>query len=123
MTKSKSKFYKLSLSLLIKNLAIFYYYLAKFFILILLIIILGALIISLFDQIKFSQSLYLSFITATTVGYGDLTPVSSVSKIVAVILGVLGIVFTGTIVAVTVEGIRLTLKEKLSPEEIEKFKT
>jgi len=123
MSKGKSILYNLSLSLLLKNMAIFCYYMGKFFILLLILIISGAFLISLFDNIKFTESLYLAFITATTVGYGDYTPITNASKIVAVILSLIGIVFTGSIITITLEAIRLTLKEQLSPEEIEKLKT
>ena len=123
MPKRKSKLYNLSLSLLLKNLAIYYYYLGKFLILLLILIIIGALFISVFDNKSFAESLYLAFITATTVGYGDFTPATYASRIVAVFLGIIGIIFTGSIITITFEGIRLTLKEQLSPEEIEKLKT
>jgi len=123
MPKRKSKLYNLSLSLLLKNLGIYYYYLGKFLILLTVLIILGAFLISLFDHKNFAESLYVAFITATTVGYGDITPTTYASKIVAVFLGIIGIIFTGSIITITFEAIRLTLKEQLSPEEIEKLKT
>jgi len=63
----------------------------------------------------------MSLITATTIGYGDITPVSYASKTVAVILGFIGITFMGVVVVVTVEAIKLTLKEQLSPEELSKI--
>ena len=52
----------------------------------------------------------MSLITATTIGYGDITPVSYASKTVAVILGFIGTTFMGVVVVVTVEAIKLTHK-------------
>jgi len=63
----------------------------------------------------------MSLITATTIGYGDITPVSYASKTVVVILGFIGITFMGVVSVVTVEAIKLTLKEQLSPEELSKI--
>ena len=121
MPRSKYNYFILNISLLLKNLAKFYYYVGSFLLLLLIIIFIGAYIISFFDNKQFVDSLYLSLITATTIGYGDITPVSYASKIVAVILGFIGITFTGVVVAVTIEAIRLTLKEQLSPEELSKL--
>ena len=123
MSGKKNTIYNLNLSKLLKNILIYYYYLGKVFILLLFILIMGAFLISVFDNRSFAESLYLAFITATTVGYGDFTPVTYVSKIVAVFLGIIGIVFTGTIIAITIEAISLTLEQQLSPEELEKLKT
>jgi len=113
MSKKNNTTYNLSSLEFLKNLARLYYGLGKFLLLLLVMIILGAYIISVFDHKHFADSLYLylSFITATTVGYGDITPVSYVSKLVAVILGLIGIVLTGLIVGITIEAIRLSINE------------
>ena len=49
------------------------------------------------------DSLYYGFITATTVGYGDMTPTTGRGKIYAVILAVIGLMFTGIMVALSVK--------------------
>lgn len=49
------------------------------------------------------DSLYYGFITATTVGYGDMTPTTGRGKIYAIILAMIGLVFTGIMVALAVE--------------------
>ena len=48
------------------------------------------------------ESFYWSFVTATTVGYGDLRPVNRTSRIVAIVIAFLGLTFTGIIIAVAV---------------------
>jgi voltage-gated potassium channel len=48
------------------------------------------------------DSFYWSFITATTVGYGDLRPTKIVSRIIAILLGLLGLVLTGIVIAIAV---------------------
>ena len=47
-------------------------------------------------------ALYWSFITALTVGYGDIRPVEKSTRILSIIIGMLGIMFTGIIVAITI---------------------
>lgn len=42
-------------------------------------------------------SFYWSFITATTVGYGDIRPVKQGSKILAILIAFMGLVLTGIV--------------------------
>jgi len=57
------------------------------------------------------DSLYWSFITALTVGYGDLHPLKKSSKTLSVIVGLTGIMFTGIVVAVTVHTATLAFEK------------
>lgn len=61
-----------------------------------------------------SESLYWSFITATTVGYGDIRPVQNVSRILAVVIAFLGLTLTGIIIALAVHAGTLALKTNAS---------
>jgi len=45
---------------------------------------------------------YWSFITATTVGYGDLRPVKRSGRIAAIVIGFLGLLLSGIVIAVAV---------------------
>jgi voltage-gated potassium channel len=56
------------------------------------------------------DSLYFGFITATTVGYGDLRPRRGASKLLAVVLALLGLITTGVLVALAVEAAAATLE-------------
>ena len=56
------------------------------------------------------DSFYWSFVTATTVGYGDLRPVYKESKIIAILIAFLGLVFTGIVVALAVHAGTIALK-------------
>jgi voltage-gated potassium channel len=49
------------------------------------------------------DSLYYGFVTATTVGYGDMTPTTGHGRFCAIILAFIGLLFTGILVALAVE--------------------
>lgn len=56
-----------------------------------------------------SDSLYFAFITATTVGYGDFHPEQSRCKYLAILIALLGLIFTGVLVAVAVEAVGIVV--------------
>jgi len=51
-------------------------------------------------------ALYLSCITALTIGYGDYVPYGPVSQITAVLIGLFGILFAGIVVAASINALR-----------------
>ena len=55
------------------------------------------------------DSFYWSFITATTVGYGDVRPTRRKSKAIAIIVGFLGLTLSGTVIAVAEQAATLAL--------------
>jgi voltage-gated potassium channel len=55
------------------------------------------------------DSFYWSFITATTVGYGDLRPAKTASKIGAITIALCGLTLTGILIAVGVHAATLAL--------------
>jgi len=68
---------------------------------IMLIILLG-LIVSVRESWDRYDSIYWAFITATTVGYGDIRPLKSVSKALSVLIALIGMIFTGLLVALAI---------------------
>jgi voltage-gated potassium channel len=75
-----------------------------------------AILITLLGQIVGSRegwtrmdSLYWSFITATTVGYGDIKPVNRGARVLAIIIAFLGLLLTGILIAVAVHATNLAL--------------
>lgn len=55
------------------------------------------------------DSFYWSFITATTVGYGDLRPTRRVTRILAIAIALVGLLLTGILVAVAVHSATVAL--------------
>jgi Ion channel len=64
------------------------------------------------------DSVYWSFITATTVGYGDIRPVKRVSRIIAVVIALLGLTLTGISIAVGVHAATLALAAHDAVEKV-----
>ncbi|GAB6149741.1 potassium channel family protein [Clostridium novyi] len=66
-----------------------------------IVVIIGAYSITFVEKMEFKDALWWSFVTATTVGYGDISPKTGLGRIIAVILTIIGISFismlTGTI--------------------------
>jgi hypothetical protein len=55
------------------------------------------------------DSVYWSFITGTTVGYGDIRPMKRASRIIAIVVALLGLTLTGILIAVAVHAATLAL--------------
>lgn len=66
-----------------------------------LTVLTGSILIMYYEKMTFTDALWWSYVTATTVGYGDLSPVSTGGRIIASLLMLTGIGFlsllTGTI--------------------------
>ncbi len=75
--------------------------------LLLLILVLG-LLIGRLESWSILDSIYHAMIAATTVGYGDFRPSHPASKVLAIMLALAGIIFTGLLVALCIHATQLT---------------
>lgn len=83
-----------------------------------LLISLGGLLLARLEGLTISAGLYFAWVTGTTVGYGDLVPTSEASRLVAIFVALLGILFTGLIVALALEAAKLSIRMNGSLDEI-----
>jgi voltage-gated potassium channel len=86
------------------------------FVLIALIVI-GAVVISFVEKIPFGDALYFSFVTGLTIGYGEIVAKTVLGRLVALLIGLIGIVFTGMVVAVAVRALRDSFEESSQETE------
>ena len=74
------------------------------------IIVLGLIVGKKESWSKF-DSIYWAFITATTVGYGDIRPLRKVSRVLSVLIAFIGLIFTGMMVALAINAATITFSQ------------
>jgi Ion channel len=65
-------------------------------------------IIGRIESWRIDDALYFTFVTGLTIGYGDITPEHFSSRLLALLIGLTGIVLTGLVAAVSVQALRAT---------------
>jgi len=91
--------------------AIGLYYAAPLLVSMMLIIMVLGFVLGRLEGWSRLDALYHAFITATTVGYGDVHPRKKRSKLLAVIIAFVGIIFTGILVAIALHAATHAFKE------------
>ena len=66
---------------------------------------LGAALIAHFEKLPFADALYFACVTGLTVGYGDISPTTTGGRITAVLVALVGVVFSGLIVAAALRAV------------------
>ena len=67
--------------------------------------------ISYLEKLPFGDALYFAFITGLTIGYGDIVMHTPLGRVIALLIGLVGILFTGLIVAVLVHAVRESIEK------------
>lgn len=76
------------------------------------------IVLSKVEGLTIGTGIYFAWITATTVGYGDITPIDGVSKILCVLLAIIGIINTGIILSVALNASRMAMEKNLDMEKM-----
>jgi hypothetical protein len=63
-------------------------------------------LIGLLERWPFGNVAYFTFVTGLTIGYGDLVPSHILSRLMAIIIGFIGILVTGLVAAIGVQALR-----------------
>lgn len=78
------------------------------------LILAGAVAIAGVEKMPIGEAVYFAFITGLTIGYGDIVTSTPVGRIISILLGFVGIVFTGMVVAAAVHAVQEAWKETQS---------
>jgi voltage-gated potassium channel len=78
-----------------------------------LLIVLGGFGISRLEGIKLGDAIYFAFITALSVGYGDISPKTTIGRLVSVSIALVGTLFVGVTVAIATRALADTVKQHL----------
>jgi voltage-gated potassium channel len=87
--------------------------------LVVIIVLLGQ-IVGRHESWKPFDAAYWSFITATTVGYGDMRPVSRSSRILSVLIAMTGLILSGIVVAIALNAATISFNQL---DEAERLKS
>ena len=79
-------------------------------VLLVLIVLLGATVGAL-EGWSVAESIYFSFVTALTIGYGDLAPSMLLTRMLAILIGVCGILLTALVAAVAVKALNIASRD------------
>lgn len=69
-------------------------------------IITGGFIVQQVEDLPPGEGFYFAMVTGLTIGYGDITPETVTGRLVALVLGFVGIILTGMMVATAVFSLR-----------------
>jgi voltage-gated potassium channel len=72
------------------------------------------------EGLPVGTGIYFAWITATTVGYGDIAPREGVSRLLCVLLAITGIINTGIILSIALNASRQAMERNLDVEKMEK---
>ena len=94
-----------------RNFIRYAYYIRGIFVGLTCLILLGGVAIAFIEDIALGDAIYFAFITGSTIGYGDIKPITTSGRIVSAWIGLSGILFTGLYVAVANRALADTAKE------------
>lgn len=85
------------------------------------ILVLG-MIVGRLEKWKPGEAIYWSFVTATTVGYGDYRPARGISRFLAIVIAVHGLIFFAILGALAVQATIVAADQHIDFEAIKALK-
>ncbi len=76
----------------------------------------GAVVIAGVEQLPIEEAVYFALVTGLTIGYGDIVPMTTLGRIVSVVLGFIGVLYTGLVVALAVHAVVEAWTETHKPD-------
>ena len=61
-----------------------------------------------------ADSLYFTFVTAFTIGYGDITPATPAGRVLSLLVGLVGLILTGIIIAISTRALAHTVRDTIA---------
>ena len=80
------------------------------------LVIIGSILLSRFEGLSIIDSIYLAFVTAFTIGYGDISPITVLGKVVCISIGLIGIIFTGLVIAVSTRALFSAVQDETNKD-------
>ena len=77
----------------------------------LVVIVALGVVIGLIEGWSLQESIYFAFVSGLTIGYGDLAPKTLLTRTLAVLIGICGVLLTGLVAAVAVRALTAVGKE------------
>ena len=99
MTKKKAD--KLHFFTFLETFSSYFVQLRAIFIGLIIIILVNSLLISYIEGMQLNNSIYFSFITVFTIGYGDIVPITGTGRFLSLLNGLFGLILAGLIAGIT----------------------
>ena len=76
------------------------------------------LVIGLIEGWSVQESIYFAFVSGLTIGYGDLAPKTLVTRALAIVIGICGILLTALVAAVAVKALNTKSGERDGKDDV-----
>ncbi|MDR6758118.1 hypothetical protein J2Y48_003416 [Mycoplana sp. BE70] len=80
---------------------------------ILVVMVGSGMIAGLIEGWRIEDTLYFTFVTGLTIGYGDITPKHLAARLLAILIGFAGILLTGLVASVAVHALQAIRSDRL----------
>ena len=78
----------------------------------------GGCIIARVEGLKLGESIYFAFVTGLTIGYGDITPTTAIGRLVSILIGVIGMIFMGLVIAIATRALSDAAQSRMEQETL-----